>query len=80
LARWGYAGPDGRLADRKLVEAGLSRSWADFAGAAHLAGSEPLLAWRSAWRSLSHRPWQRLAWTLVFKSGWRRVRHALAGA
>ena len=79
LTRWGYAGPDGRLADRKLVEAGLSRSWADFAGA-NLAGSEPLLAWRSAWRSIIHWPWQRLAWMLVFKSGWRRIRHALAKA
>ncbi len=79
LALWGYAGPDGRVADRKRVAAGLSRSWADYAGA-HLAGNGSRVAWRSAWRAIGLWPWQRLAWVLVLKSGWRRVRHALAGA
>ncbi|MEK8053345.1 glycosyltransferase [Ideonella sp. DXS22W] len=67
LARWGYTGPDGRQADRRLVDAGLARSWADFAGARLIEG-QTQAARRAAWQALllDRRQW--LAWSVLAKS------------
>lgn len=65
--RWGYVGPDGRRASRTLVRAGLSRSWADYAGAQLMAG-RARRALPAAWRALTLQPSSLLAWTVLCKA------------
>ncbi|WP_409845585.1 glycosyltransferase family 2 protein [Roseateles asaccharophilus] len=67
LDRWGYQGPDGREASRTTVRAGLSRSWADFAGAQLLAGRRRR-ALPAACRAVRLKPSSLLGWTVLCKS------------
>lgn len=79
LARWGYASPDGRQADRSLVQAGLALSWRDFASAHLMAGH-----WQQACAgsrvALGHRPTDWRNWRLALKCHTLRALRAGTGA
>lgn len=59
LSRWGYASPDGRLAEKRVVDMALAKSWSDY-GCAQLdaghykeARQAGLTALRKNWRHTS---------------------------
>lgn len=59
ISRWGYASPDGSVADQREVDNALAKSWSDYAGAQLDAGNLPearqaaVLALRKNWRHSS---------------------------
>jgi glycosyltransferase involved in cell wall biosynthesis len=67
IERWGYAGPDGRLADKAAVHRGLARSWSDYAGAQLMAG-QYAAARASAWTALGFSPAHLLGWKVLAKA------------
>lgn len=62
VARWGYASPDGRRADKRAVRRALARSWSDFGGARLDAGDT---------REALHSGWQSLRSDCRHVSGWK---------
>lgn len=75
LARWGYAGPDGRMAERSVVDRGLARSWSDYAGA-HLMAGDTARARDAALAALRSHPGHVLGWKVLAKSLFRPGRTA----
>ena len=67
LDRWGYAGPDGRHADRRAVAAGLARSWSDFAGA-QLSSGNAQAARHAALQAVRAHPGRWLGWQVLLQS------------
>ena len=59
ISRWGYASPDGSVADQRVVDNALAKSWSDYAGAHLDAGNlvearrAGLVALRKSWRHTS---------------------------
>jgi GT2 family glycosyltransferase len=70
LAQWGYTAPDGRIADRRAVAAGLARSWSDFAGA-QLGAGDPRAARQSAWKAVRIHPGRWLGWQVLLQASAR---------
>jgi hypothetical protein len=67
IERWGYVGPDGRLADKAAVHRGLARSWSDYAGAQLMAGQHAA-ARASACAALRFSPAHLLGWKVLAKA------------
>ena len=67
LASWGYEGPDGRMADRSVVDRGLARSWSDYAGA-HLMAGDSARARQAALTAVRSDPAHMLGWKVLAKS------------
>jgi glycosyltransferase involved in cell wall biosynthesis len=53
IASWGYAGPDGQIADSAAVQRVLSQSWQDF-GYLHLRSGSPKVALQSFGRARTY--------------------------
>ena len=77
LSRWGYTAPDGRRADRRVVAAGLARSWSDYAGAM-LAADNVREARAAALQAVRMHPGRWLGWQVLLQAsarsllGWAR--------
>ena len=67
IARWGYAGTDGRKAARADVRRSQALTWAELAGA-RLALGNRLEAQRDAWRAVRTDPTFFRAWKAMLKS------------
>ena len=67
LARWGHAGPDGRSASVRTVQAGLARTWRNFAGA-NLAAGNKGAARHGAMRAVTLDPGHAGAWKMLLRS------------
>jgi len=73
LQRWGYASPEGRMADRRRVNAGLAHSWATYAGM-HVQAGNPAAAMPAAIRALKADLRLPLAWKVLLKAALGRLR------
>lgn len=67
LARWGYAGPDGRRMDEGAVRRMLAKTWSDYA-AAQLAAGERAGARASVREALRHDAAHVPGWKLLLRS------------
>jgi glycosyltransferase involved in cell wall biosynthesis len=67
IARWGYAGADGRAAARMDVRRSQARTWAELAAARLAAGNRPA-AQRDAWKAVSTDPTFGKGWKAMLKS------------
>jgi len=67
LARWGYAGPDGRRVDESAVRRMLAKTWSDYA-AAQLAAGERAAARSSVREALYRQPAHIAGWKLLLRS------------
>lgn len=67
LARWGYAGPDGRRMSEVAVQRMLAKTWSDYA-AAQLAAGERGAARASVRQALGHQPAHVPGWKLLVRS------------
>jgi glycosyltransferase involved in cell wall biosynthesis len=67
LARWGYAGPDGRRMDEGTVRRMLAKTWSDYA-AAQLAAGQRAAARASAREALSQHAGHAPGWKLLLRS------------
>jgi GT2 family glycosyltransferase len=70
LDRWGFASPDGTLADRSAVNSGLARTWTNY-GSACLAADQTKSAWRCGLKSLQANWKQKAGWKLLAKAAMR---------
>jgi glycosyltransferase involved in cell wall biosynthesis len=81
LRQWGYASPDGSVADQRVVRNALAKSWSDYAGAHLDAGNLPAArqagveALRNDWRHTSGlKVWVKAALkSLASPSKWRKI-------
>ncbi len=67
VQRWGYASPDGRMANRAAVGRSIARSWLDYGSACMLAGNSSE-ARVGALQALSHQTVQWSAWVLLART------------
>jgi glycosyltransferase involved in cell wall biosynthesis len=70
LDRWGFASPDGTLANSKTVNGGLARTWTNY-GSACLTAGQTRKAWECGLLSLRANWKQVVGWKLLAKTALR---------